>query len=102
MGSGMKTTSQFRRATLAVLSVSVALRSVVLAATAPPASAQSGVTTRPISDFLNVQATFCVPPPDAPACLFIPPFPNVLGWTTPFPPSGTLPERLALVDYAGR
>ena len=49
-------------------------------------------TSRPISDFLQTQGTFCFASPVG-CSLFVPPVANFVGWTSP--------SMAAAVDYAG-
>jgi hypothetical protein len=56
-----------------------------------PAVVEAATTSRPISDFVDVQGTFC----PAPCVIFVPPVPNFIGWSDP---SNGLN---ASVDYAG-
>jgi hypothetical protein len=94
---------------------------VVFLATAPAGAQITATTTRPISDFVSSQGTFCLPTvvfglPSPPACLTLPPFtftvlpaayqsapqntspgiPYFIGWTQKLPT-----EPCASVDYAG-
>ena len=38
--------------------------------------------TRPISDFVSAQGTFCLPDGGGGCFLFVPPVPNFAGWST--------------------
>jgi hypothetical protein len=75
----------------------VAVIAVVLGLMVPTAvpSVQPTTTTRPISDFVNAQGTFCFPDGAGGCLIFVPPIPNFLGW-------GDLRTgNCASVDYAG-
>ena len=69
-----------------------------------PMISQAKTTTRPISDFVSQQGTFCFPDGSGGCLIFVPPVANFIGWdnikddTNP-PPLELV--RLASVDYAG-
>ncbi len=59
----------------------------VLVATSTRVGVADGpVNKRPISDWVDVQGTYCIPNPDgSPGCfLFVPPVQNFVAWTDPF------------------
>jgi hypothetical protein len=69
--------------------------------TSNKARANGSVTIRPISDFLNVQGTYCAPDPyGGSGCyLYVPPAPNFLGFSTRY--AGRTSALFGALDYAG-
>lgn len=76
--------------------VLLTLMIAALAASGAARAPTSPTATRPISDFLSTQGTYCIDDGMGGCLLFVPPVANFIGWTAPA--SGTL---FALVDYAG-
>lgn len=71
-------------------------RALVLAAAALALSpAPAGAATRPISDFLSTQGTYCIDDGAGGCFIFVPPVANFVGWTV------TGGSQVATVDYAG-
>jgi hypothetical protein len=61
-------------------------------------------TTRPFSDWLSTQGTFCAAPFGVGGgCLFVPPVPNYVAWTSGLGGSSSqnTQNRFTLIDYAG-
>jgi len=84
-------TSQLHIAGIAIAALVV---SIVPAMTIQAADAAAS-TTRPISDFVDAQGTFCIDDGNGGCFLFLPPIPNYGGWNNQdF-------SRCASVDYAG-
>lgn len=69
-----------------------------------PTAVQASTTTRPISDFVSRQGTFCIDDGNRGCVIFVPPVANFIGWDNikddTNPPIQEL-VRLASVDYAG-
>jgi len=59
------------------------------------AKSQGAAVSRPISDFVSAQGTFCLSDGMGGCILFVPPVKNFVGWEVP----GS--TRIAAVDYAG-
>ncbi len=68
---------------------------LVLIVVAPRSVAQASTTTRPISDFVNAQGTYCIPNGSGGCKLFVPPVANFIGW------ADAKTNRGMSVDYAG-
>jgi hypothetical protein len=81
-----------------IIIASLALVLGLMMPTTTPLSVNAGAGQRPIADFLSAQGTYCLdldgmPPP---CDLFVPPSPNMIGWTV-----SPAFQVFALLDYAG-
>ncbi len=113
-------TSSTRATNERLMFTAIAVAALVFLAAAPSTAQITATTTRPISDFVNAQGTFCFPRvllglPTPPVCFTLPPFtftllpstyqsapqntspgiPSFLGWTQKL-----LTQPCAAVDYA--